>query len=224
MLRIFLGYDKRESVAYHVCAHSILKRSSIPVSITPLNRDCLRGFFSRPRGPYDSTDFAISRFLVPFICDFEGFAVFMDGDMLCLGDVAELANYMTLMDKYNYAVRVVKHEHVPTEETKFLGNIQTKYAKKNWSSVMVFNNSLCTQLTPDYVEKAPGLELHQFGWAPEHQIGNLPLAWNVLVGTETDPHPRLLHYTKGTPCFPEYKDQDFAELWEAEYQDMISHG
>lgn len=224
MLRIFLGYDKRESVAYHVCAHSILKRSSIPVSITPLNRDCLRGFFSRPRGPYDSTDFAISRFLVPFICDYQGFAVFMDGDMLCLGDVAELANYMTLLDLYNYAVRVVKHEYVPTEETKFLGQIQTKYARKNWSSVICFNNARCRKLTPEYVEKAPGLELHQFGWLPDHQIANLPKAWNVLVGVEDVKDPKLLHFTKGTPCFPEYMNQDYAELWQAEYQDMISHG
>lgn len=224
MLKLFLGYDKRESVAYHVCSHSILKRSSIPVSITPLNRDCLRGFFSRPRGPYDSTDFAITRFLVPFLCDFQGFSVFMDGDMLCLGDVAELANYCTLMDKYGTAVRVVKHEYVPTEETKFLGNVQTKYEKKNWSSVMVFNNSLCTALTPDYIEKAPGLELHQFRWCEPHQVSNLPAAWNCLVGVQEVKEPRLLHFTKGTPCFPEYRDQDYAELWQAEYQDMISCG
>src|SRR4051812_29933293 len=115
MLRLFVGYDKRESVAYHVFCHSVLRRSSIPVSITPLNRDCLRGFFSRPRGELDSTDFSISRFLVPFICDYQGFAIYADGDMLCLGDIAELSGYMTLMDKYNNAVRVVKHEYVPTE-------------------------------------------------------------------------------------------------------------
>jgi hypothetical protein len=222
VLRIFLGYDKRESVAYHVCSHSILKRSSIPVSITPLNKDCLRGFFTRPRGAYDSTDFAITRFLVPFLCDFQGFAFFMDGDMLCLGDVAELANYTSLMDKYGTAVRVVKHEYVPTEETKFLGNIQTKYAKKNWSSVIGFNNALCTQLTPEYVEKAPGLELHQFAWLKEHQIGQLPARWNVLVGVEDIPNPSLLHFTKATPCFD--MNQDYAELWKAEYEDMIGYG
>ena len=224
MLRLFVGYSKEEAVAYHVFCHSVLKRSSIPISITPLNRDCLRGFFMRPRGPYDSTDFAITRFLVPFLCDYEDFAVFMDGDMLCLGDVAELAGYMTLMDKYNYAVRVVKHDYQPTEETKFLGNVQTKYEKKNWSSVMLFNNSLCRALTPEYVEKAPGLDLHQFKWCDEHQIANLPKAWNCLVGVEDIKDPRLLHFTGGTPCFPEYAGCDFAELWQAEYQDMISHG
>lgn len=220
-----IGYDKNESVAYHVLSHSILKRSSIPVSITPLNKDCLRGFFTRPRGQYDSTDFSITRFLVPFICDYEGFAVFMDSDMLCLGDVAELANYTTLMDKYNTAVRVVKHDYVPTSEKKFLNQVQTKYGKKNWSSVMIFNNTLCRALTPKYVEEAPGLALHQFTWCDERQVGEMPKRWNYLVGEyPKSDDVRLLHYTKGTPCFPEYKDCEYADLWHKELEDMTSHG
>lgn len=179
----------------------------------------------RPRGPLDSTDFAISRFLVPFLCDYQGFAAFMDGDMICLADVAELAGYMTLMDKYNYAVRVVKHQHIPTEETKFLGAIQTKYEKKNWSSVMIFNNALCHALTPDYVEKAHGLDLHQFKWCKEWQVADLPCEWNWLIdvpGYEAYGHGKLLHYTKGAPCFPEYANCTAAHLWRAEYEDMIS--
>ena len=225
MLKVFLGFDKRESVAYHVCAHSILKRSSIPISITPLNKQHFSGFFSRERGQYDSTDFAITRFLVPFLCDYRGFAVFMDGDMVCLGDVAELSHYMTLMDKYNYAVRVVKHAYTPTEETKFLRQVQTKYERKNWSSVIVFNNALCTGLTPEYVEKAPGLELHQFGWCKDSQIADMPSAWNYLVGVYPKrDNIKLLHYTKGTPCFEEYKDSEYAQVWHDEYKDMVSCG
>ena len=225
MLRLFLGFDRLEPVVYHVCSHSILRRSSIPVSITPLNKDSFSGFFSRPRGQYDSTDFAITRFLVPFLCDFEGFAVFMDGDMVCLGDVVELVRYMTLMDKYNYAVRVVKHDYSPKEDTKCLGNLQTKYSRKNWSSVMVFNNALCTKLTPEYVEKAPGLELHQFGWCKEEQVAGMPKEWNYLVGVYPKADEvKLLHYTEGTPCFKEYKDCEYAQVWKGEYEDMISHG
>ena len=225
MLRIFIGYDALEPVVHHVCAHSILKRSSIPVSITPLNKQHFSGFFTRPRGQYDSTDFAITRFLVPFLCDYEGFAVFMDGDMVCLGDVVELARYMTLMEKYNYAVRVVKHDYAPSEKTKFLGHIQTSYGKKNWSSVMVFNNALCRGLTPEYVEKAPGLELHQFGWCREEQVADMPKAWNYLVGVYPKMEEiKLLHYTKGAPCFAEYKDCEFADVWHDEYRDMVSCG
>jgi hypothetical protein len=149
----------------------------------------------------------------------------MDGDMVCLGDVAELSGYMTLMDRYNYAVRVVKHDYTPPEETKFLGQIQTKYEKKNWSSVMVFNNALCTKLTPDYVEKAPGLELHQFRWCKKEQVADMPKAWNYLVGVypKTE-NVKLLHYTKGTPCFPDYKDCDYAQVWHDEYKDMVNFG
>lgn len=225
-MRIFIGYDRAEAVAYHVLSHSIQRRSSIPVQVTPLNRDAMRGFYTRPRGEYDSTDFSISRFLVPWLCEYRGFAVFMDCDMLCLGDVAELSRYMTLMDSYNYAVRVVKHQYEVKEKTKFLGQVQTAYAKKNWSSVMIFNNRLCTNLTLEYVNKAPGLELHQFAWCGEHQIADMPREWNWLVGEdgyEPRGNPKLIHYTKGTPCFPEYAHQDFAELWRAERDDMLSH-
>lgn len=222
-LKIFIGYDKKETVAYHVLAHSILSRSSIPVSITPLNRDSMRGFFSRKRGEFDSTDFSISRFLVPFICNYEGFAVFMDCDMLCLGDPAEFANYMTLMDSYNYAVRVVKHDYEVKEKTKFLGQPQTAYGRKNWSSVMVFNNRLCQKLTLDYVNEAHGLDLHQFKWCKDDQIASLPKEWNWLVGEDgyEEGKPKLIHYTKGTPCFPEYANQKWADLWFKEKESML---
>lgn len=143
--------------------------------------------------------------------------------MLCLGDIAELTGVMTIMDRYNNAVRVVKHEYVPTEETKFLNQVQTKYERKNWSSVMVFNNALCTKLTPEYVEKAPGLELHQFLWCTDHQIASLAPEWNYLVGVENQhPNPKLIHYTKATPCFD--SEQEYADLWWKEYKDMNSYG
>jgi hypothetical protein len=149
----------------------------------------------------------------------------MDGDMVCLGDVAELSGYMTLMDKYNYAARVVKHDYTPTEKTKFLGQIQTKYGKKNWSSVVIFNNALCTKLTPEYVEKAPGLELHQFRWCKEEQVADMPKAWNHLVGVyPKSENVKLLHYTNGTPCFSEYANCDYSQVWDAEYKDMVSSG
>ena len=140
MLRIFIGYDKNEIVAYHVLAHSILKRASVPVQLCPINKANLP-FYSRERGPYDSTDFSISRFLVPALCNFQGFAVFMDCDMLCTADVAEMAGFMTIMDSYGTAVRVVKHEYEPRGDTKFVGNTQTRYARKNGSSMMIFNNA-----------------------------------------------------------------------------------
>lgn len=225
MLRIFIGYDERERIAYHVLAHSILRRSSIPVSIAPLVRPAIKCVFDRQRGEYDSTDFSISRFIVPYLCDFGGWAVFMDCDMLCLGDVAELAGFATLMDKYGSAVRVVKHQYTPADRSrKFLGEPQTAYERKNWSSVILFNNHLCRSLTPQYVGNAYGLDLHQFKWTDEWKLGELPHEWNYLVGedNQTRKPPKLVHFTRGGPWFQGYESCEYAEHWRRELHDMTS--
>jgi len=129
MIRIFIGYDSREAVAFSVLAHSIHRRASQPVAITPVMLSQLAGVFRRERNPLQSTDFSFSRFLAPWMCDYQGWAIFMDCDMLVREDIAKL---WALRDE-RYAVQVVKHSHVPKEEVKFLGAIQTKYEKKNWS-------------------------------------------------------------------------------------------
>jgi len=154
------------------------------------------------------------------MCGYEGWAVFMDCDMLMREDIAKL---WELRDD-RYAVQVVKHVHVPKEETKFLGAVQTKYEKKNWSSVMLLNGAKCRALTPEYVNRASGLELHQFKWlAGDELIGELPARWNHLV--EYDP-PRpdasLLHFTIGGPWFPEYAGCQYSDEWRAERDDMLS--
>ena len=139
MIRVFIGYDPRETVAYNVLAHSIQRRASQPVSIAPLMLSQLRAVLTRERYHLQTTDFSFSRFLTPNLSGYEGWSVFMDCDMLVLRDIAELWN---LRDD-RYAVMVVKHHHVPKETVKFLGEPQSKYEKKNWSSVMLFNNARC---------------------------------------------------------------------------------
>lgn len=227
MFRIFIGFDPRETVAYHVAAHSILRRSSIPVSITPLRRESLP-MLKRPRGEHDSTEFAISRFLVPYLCKYDGYALFMDCDMICLTDIADLEIIaMTQMILQDHAVSVVKHDYTPKESTKFLKQKQTKYARKNWSSVMLFNNNQCKDLRAEYVNEAPGLDLHQFAWLPDEKIGTLNSEWNVLVGEENQPNwtdAKIMHFTKGTPCFPSYNAGPEAGLWQSEYDDLRRAG
>ncbi len=216
MIRVFIGFDTVETVSYHVLVHSIQARASEPVSITPLMLSQLDGLMTRERHKLQSTEFSFSRFLVPSLCGFEGWALFMDCDMLVLDDMAEL---WKLRDD-NFAVQVVKHHHVPKETTKFLGQPQSKYEKKNWSSVMLFNTAKCTALTPDYVNTATGLELHRFQWlGDDGQIGEIPHRWNHLVGyDETVPVAEIsnLHYTIGGPYFDDYRDTDYAEEWFAE--------
>jgi len=220
MIRVFIGFDANETVAWGVLAHSINARATQPVSIAPVKLGQLGGIFQRERNPLQSTEFSFSRFLVPYLCGFEGWAVFMDCDMLVMDDVAKL--WMLRDDRC--AVQVVKHEHVPKEEVKFLGAVQTKYAKKNWSSVMLMNCARCTALTPEYVNRASGLELHQFKWlADESLIGALPPEWNHLVGYDA---PRagvsLAHYTIGGPWFEEYTDCEYSREWFAEREAMLS--
>lgn len=211
MLRIFIGYDGREAVAYHTLVASLLEHASLPVAVIPLRLSLLRDIFDRPRSPVQSTDFAFSRFLVPHLSDYAGWSLFMDCDIVLLRDVAEL---WALRDP-RYAVQVVKHAHRPPEDTKFLGQVQTRYEKKNWSSVMLFNNERCRRLTPDYVNQASGLQLHQFKWLDgDHEIGELPPDWNFLVGYDA-PRPDIaaLHYTSGGPWFEACADSPYADVW-----------
>ena len=219
MINIFIGYDPREAVAFSVLAHSIHARSSQPVSITPLMLSQLKNIYTRGRHPLQSTDFSFTRFLVPYLSGHIGWSVFMDCDMLVLDDIAKL---WSLRDE-RYAVQVVKHNHVPKEDIKFLGATQTKYEKKNWSSVILFNNAKCRALTPEYVNTASGLELHQFKWlGNDDLIGEIPRRWNHLVGYDApDPDVSLVHYTIGGPYFDEYRDCEHADTWRQERMQML---
>ena len=219
MINVFIGFDPRETVAFHVLSHSIHARATQPVSITPLMLPELGKILTRERHPLQSTDFSFSRFLAPYLSDYRGWSVFMDCDMLMLDDIAKLH---ALRDE-RCAVMVVKHDHVPKESRKFLDQPQTAYQKKNWSSVMLFNNARCRALTPEYVNAAAGLELHQFKWlVNDDLIGGLPERWNHLVGY--DP-PRmgmsLVHYTLGGPYFDEYRDCEYADEWRREREAML---
>lgn len=222
-LQVFIGYDHQETVAYYVAAHSIITRAERPVTLRPLVQRQLRaaGLYTRERGATESTEFSLTRFLCPALCEFKGWSLFVDADVLVLADISDLLLYA--MAYPDAAVYVVKHDYQPQEGTKFLGQQQTVYPKKNWSSVMLFNNAKCEALTPDYVNRASGLDLHRFNWLPsESLIGELPKEWNHLVG-EYPPNPdaKILHWTRGGPWFPEFKDCDHADLWRAEFFAML---
>ncbi|MEA5398453.1 glycosyltransferase [Synechococcus sp. BA-124 BA4] len=208
---IFIGYDPRERAAANVLIDSLYQHSSAPLAITLLVTPQLerQGLYRRKRDPKQSTAFSFTRFLVPHLMDNQGWAVFMDCDMLCRGDIAEL--WAERND--DYALMCVQHQHVPAETVKFLGEVQSAYPKKNWSSLMLLNCGRCRALTPEYVNSASGLELHRFHWlAGDHEIGALPDRWNHLVGVQPAPMagvdeggPILLHWTLGGPWFREQR-------------------
>ena len=217
MINVFIGYDSKEKVAYNVLSHSIIQNSTKPVSITPIALNNLKDDFVRERNNLSSTEFSFSRFIIPHLMNYQGWALFMDCDMLMFEDIAELWR----MRDDRYAIQVCKHDYVPKEKTKFLGQVQTAYPKKNWSSFMLMNCKKCTTLTPDYVNKASGLELHQFKWLEgDHLIGDLPLEWNWLVGEyEHKDDVKNVHYTKGGPWFEDYKECDYATDWFINYEE-----
>ena len=219
MINVFIGYDSKEKIAYHVLSESILRNSTKPVSITPIALNNIKDDFVRERNNLSSTEFSFSRFIIPHLMNYRGWALFMDCDMLMKADIAEL---WRLRDD-SKAIQVCKHDYVPKETTKFLGQTQTVYSKKNWSSFMLMNCKKCTALTPNYVNAASGLELHQFKWLESDDlIGDLPLEWNWLVG-EYDKKPGIknLHFTKGGPYFKDYQDCDYADEWFEEYNNTI---
>lgn len=221
MINIFIGFDSKESVAFSVLSHSIHKHASKPVSITPLRLSQLNGLMWRERNVLQSTDFSFSRFLTPYLCDYKGWSIFMDCDMLALDDISILWN---LRDE-NKALMCVKHQHQPKESTKFLNTVQTKYEKKNWSSVLLFNNERCKKLTPEYVNNASGLELHQFKWLDsEDEIGEIPKRWNHLVGYDDNiskSEVSLVHFTIGGPYFKQWKNCDFSREWYEARDEML---
>lgn len=218
MIRLFVGYDPREAVAMHVFNDSVIEHCTLPVSITPLTLKGLKGQFSDGHAD-GSNDFIYSRFLVPHLCGYRGWAIFADGDMLCLGDLAELWKYRD----HHHAVQVVKHNYKTKHKTKYLGSKNEDYPRKNWSSVVLWNCGHPSNqiLTPEYVEEASGAHLHRFAWLDDEEIGGLPPSWNWLVDEyDFGPYADLLHFTLGTPCFNGYEAGHYASGWYRQLKHM----
>jgi hypothetical protein len=223
-LNICIGYDSREPASYHVLCHSIMRHASGPVSFTPIVQKHLRrrDIYNREADTGASTEFTLTRFLTPYLAGFTDWSIFMDCDMLMCADVYELRD-MAQTDK---AVMVCKHDYQPTATTKFLGHVQYPYPRKNWSSLMLFNNDKCKMLKPDLINEALPRQLHRFEWLMDEEIGSIPLEWNYLVGEggQSTEVPKNIHWTNGGPWFSEYKDAEYAQLWHEEVQRMVIPG
>jgi lipopolysaccharide biosynthesis glycosyltransferase len=210
---IFIGYDPREAVAYHVCVNSIIRQASQPVCIVPLALNLFNDYTETHTD--GSNHFIYSRFLVPHLMDYQGFAIFIDGDMIVKDDISKLCD---LYDPTK-AVQVVKHNYQTRMPVKYLGAKNENYPRKNWSSVILWNcyHDTHKKLTPEFVQAATGSFLHRFSWIDDEHVGELPIEWNWLPD-EFGPNPaaKLLHYTLGTPCFEEFADTPQAEDWHQE--------
>jgi len=220
MLKIFVGFDgKVEPVAYHTFCQSVIEKASISVSFTPLALNTLSEY--KETHTDGSNAFIYSRFLVPYLCDFKGMALFVDGDMICRTDIAEIL----WEHDQDEALKVVKHYYQTKHPVKYLGAKNEDYPKKNWSSVMLWNcgHHLNKQLTPQFVMDKPGKYLHRFEWLKhEDQVGKLDDTWNWLeTEYEYNPDAKLVHHTLGTPCFKDYQSTDYSQEWWDTYHRMI---
>ena len=224
-MKVFVGYDTREDIAYQVCKHSIISKQP-NASVRPLKQQELRdaGWYTRGIDKLASTEFTFTRFLIPELCNFKGWALFMDCDMILKTDIKELFDQAD----DQYAVMCVQHDYSPSATTKMDGQQQTVYPRKNWSSVMLFNcgHKSNQALTQDLVNNpdVTGAYLHRFSWLKDKEVGELSPEWNWLVGHYKEPEdgtPKLIHYTEGGPWFENYRNCEYHQDWKDELYDMF---
>ena len=212
--KIFIGFDQREACAYHTFVQSLINHSSIPLDTTPLCLKSLVGYKELHRD--GGNDFVYSRFLSPFLNNFDGWAIYADGDMVCQADILEL---LKLKDD-SKAVMVAKHNYQTKQSKKYFNNKNENYPKKNWSSVILWNCSHPKHkiLTPEFIQNQSGKFLHRFSWLDEDEIREIPLEWNWLaLEYPENKEAKIIHYTLGTPCLKEYKDTNMSDIWYDSY-------
>lgn len=216
-VKVFVGYDSREDIAWQVCRHSLLRHSDASITVVPLRQPALRelSLYERPVDVGASTEFSLTRFLTPFLAaQAQGWVIFCDCDFLFTTDIR---NVLDDLDEKK-AVYCVQHEYVPIHQVKMDGKRQATYPRKNWSSFMIFNcgHPDVRRLTPAVVNSASPAYLHRFEWVrDDNAIGALDLDWNFLEGEYPMPRttPRVIHYTNGGPWFEQWQSCDFADLW-----------
>ena len=210
---IFVGYDPREAIAFHVCVNSIIRHATQPVAIMPLALNLFEDY--QETHTDGSNHFVYSRFLVPHLMGYKDYAIFIDGDMVLRDDIVKLWN----LRQYDKDVMVVKHDYKTRMKKKYMGSRNEDYPRKNWSSVILWNCSSWPnrKLTPEFVQHSTGAYLHRFSWIDDERIGELPSEWNWLPDEYgANPEAKLLHYTLGTPCFHEFADTPQSEEWHRE--------
>jgi lipopolysaccharide biosynthesis glycosyltransferase len=227
-LRIYVGWDSREDIAYQACRQSLKDTASVPIKVIPLKQAQLKRdeMYWREKDQLASTEFTFTRFLLPELADFKGWALFIDCDFIALDDVKKLFDQAD----NKYAIMCAQHDYAPKAGTKMDGQQQHNYPRKNWSSMMLVNcghpsNRLLTkELVND--PKVDGKYLHRFSWLEDEEVGKLSHEWNWLVGWYNEPEdgkPKFLHYTEGGPWFEKYKDCEYnLEYYRAERKYLAS--
>lgn len=207
MINIWIGYDHQFDVNLQSQINSIIANTSAECNIRVLKLEDIKNQLTRNRDPNQTNDTAFTRWMIPYLTNYTGWHLYMDGDMMVRKDIQQIWD---LRDE-SKAVMVVKHDSIHKKTPKYNGHKQLHYPKKNWSSLMLFNAELCKTLTLDYTNTASGLDLHQFKWLPDERIGEIPNEWNYLVGVNPQiADPANVHWTLFGPWV---KDTEFSDEW-----------
>lgn len=225
-MKVFIGYDAIDHAAYEKCVKSLCANTKMQLAVSPLKHWELRqqnyfwrSYWTDERGqrwddrdgkPF-STDFSFTRFCVPKMENYEDeWVLFCDPDMLWRADIAELVKEIDP----SKAVMCVQHDYHPPEGLKMGGLIQTRYRRKNWSSLMLMNPSRCRDLTPYNINNQSGTWLHSMAWAKDEEIGALPEGFNWLEGwSDPEIDPKIVHFTRGTPDMKGCEEVSYAAEW-----------
>ena len=227
MKNVYIGYDTREDIAYQVSKYSIINKSN-NILVHPLKLAELkdRKLYWREEDKLGSTEFTFSRFLVPELNQFKGWALFCDCDLLFMADIN---NLFALADD-KYALMCVQHDYNPGEGLKMDGKLQTVYPRKNWSSVVLWNcgHKSNKKINRELVNNpdTTGKYLHRFSWLEDHEIGAIPHHWNWLAGWYEEPKdgkPKAIHYTEGGPWFENYRFCEYHQLWKDTLSEMMAN-
>ena len=211
-MKIYIGYDSRQKIASKVCEYSLRHHSKdLDISFLKLTQLKKKKLYWRPY-KNQSTEFTYSRFLIPYLQNYKGWALYCDDDFLFVQDVKHLMK----LQNNSKAVMCVKHEYKPKSKTKMGNKKQINYDKKNWSSLMLINceHPDVKNLDLSMVNEESGEYLHQFEWLNEEDIGSIPHSWNWLVNwyrtDKGDGHPDALHFTEGGPWIV---DSEYKQTW-----------
>lgn len=214
MKYIYIGYEVKSPIVYHVCSNSIIRYTKSPIAIIPLSLSSLEIY--KELHSDGSNSFTYTRFLVPYLQKYNGWALFIDGDMVLLDDITKIWDNID----ETKAVLVIQHDYKTKMRIKYRGSKNEDYPRKNWSSVILWNCSHPKNklLTPKFIEQSTGSFLHRFSWLLDEEIGSLPIEWNWLPDEfGVNNNAKLLHYTLGTPCFDSFKDTPMSDKWHTEF-------
>jgi len=211
VINIYIGYDEHHSITYDACKFSIIKgNSKYDINVIPINYNTINSY-DRIMDKYESTQFSFARFWVPYESNYKGISIFCDSDFIFMDSIDNL------IDLYDdrYAIMCCQHNYTPNSDIKMNGKIQSSYPRKNWSSLMIFNNEHPKNktLNPLTLNNQSGAFLHRFNWLDDNEIGSLPLDWNYLVGYYTGKDPKALHYTDGGPWLKGYENCKYSDIW-----------